>query len=61
VRKAKLKERRLRSIAAQLPTFPKGRWVRPGPPELRAPGLDHIAPDVAVRTPAPRAGRGRII
>ena len=59
-KKYRAAQRRLASLAPQLPEFPQGRWVRPGPPELRAPGVDHIAPDVliAVRAPAPRAGRG---
>ena len=26
--------------AAQLPDFPKGRWCKPGPPELARPGQD---------------------
>jgi hypothetical protein len=56
-------QRKLASIAAQLPEFPEGRWIRPGPPERVRLGQEHYAAAdiavVAVRTSAPRrAGRG---
>jgi hypothetical protein len=60
-KKYRMQQRRIASIAAQLPEFPQGRWVRPGPPERVRLGQEHYADlaVVAVRTSAPRrAGRG---
>lgn len=50
-------QRKLASIAAQMPKFQEGRWVTPRPP---APAKERTSEGVliAVRAIAPRAGRG---
>ena len=56
-RKFRRNQRRLKSLAAQLPEFRQGRWVLAGAPEP-APDTGQADVLIAVRTLAPRAGRG---
>jgi hypothetical protein len=44
-RKFQRQQRKLASVAAQMPARRQGNWIRPGRP---APGKDHYTPDVAL-------------